>query len=165
MGGTKMKKLLILITLLFTVNSSADEFSDFKKQQNLGYKEYKKTVDEEFKEYQQAYNQAFKEFSQELGKKWPAKNGKADISTQKKFVQYGKDLNSKKVINYEKKNITLEVIARNHQEAKKKIEKMFDNLLKEDVKTAYKKDLLENKITKKLQKKTRTNYLKPKINC
>jgi len=153
MGGAKMKKLLILITLLFSLNLSADEFSDFKKQQEKGYKEYKQTIDEEFKAYQNAHDEAYKEFSTELGKKWPTKHGKADISTQKKFVQYGKDLNSKKVINYEKKNISLEVIARSQQEAKKKMEKMFNELFKEDVKTAYKKDLLEKKISKKLKKK------------
>lgn len=153
MGGTKMKKLLILIPLLFSLSLSADEFSDFKKQQEKGYKEYKQTIDEEFKAYQNAHDEAYKEFSTELGKKWPTKYGKADISTQKKFVQYGKDLNSKKVINYEKKNISLEVIARSQQEAKKKMEKMFNDLFKEDVKTAYKKDLLEKKISKKLKKK------------
>jgi len=153
MGGAKMKKLLILITLLFSLNLTADEFSDFKKQQEKGYKEYKQTIDEEFKAYQNAHDEAYKEFSTELGKKWPTKHGKADISTQKKFVQYGKDLNSKKVINYEKKNISLEVIARSQQEAKKKMEKMFNELFKEDVKTAYKKDLLEKKISKKLKKK------------
>jgi len=153
MGGAKMKKLLILITLLFSLNLSADEFSDFKKQQEKGYKEYKQTIEEEFKAYQNAHDEAYKEFSTELGKKWPTKYGKADISTQKKFVQYGKNLNSKKVINYEKKNISLEVIARSQQEAKKKMEKMFNDLFKEDVKTAYKKDLLEKKISKKLKKK------------
>ena len=148
-----MKKLLILITLLFSINVGADEFSEFKKKQEAGYNKYKQTIQEEFKAYQKAHDEAFKEFSKELGKKWPTKHGKADISTRKKFVQYGKDLNSKKVINYEKKNITLEVIAKNQQEAKKKIEAMFNNLLNEDVKTAYKKDLLEKRIAKKLKKK------------
>jgi len=153
MGGTKMKNILILITLLFTINISADEFSDFKKEQESGYKQYKQTIEEEFHTYQKAHKEAFKEFSQELGKKWPTKKGKADLSTKNKYVEYGKDLNSKKVIDYAKKNITLEVIAKNQIEAKKKLEKMFDNLLNEDVKTAYKKDLLEKKIEKKLNKK------------
>ena len=153
MGGTKMKKLLILIPILFSLNLNADEFSDFKKQQETGYTKYKQTINEEFKAYQKAHDEAYKEFSKELGKKWPAKNGKADISTKKKFVQYGKDLNSKKVINYEKKNISLEVIAKNQQEAKKRLVKMLNELLKEDIKAAYKKDLLEKLIIKKLKKK------------
>ena len=148
-----MKNLLILISLVFTVNVLADDFADFKKSQETGYKEYKKTIEEEYQAYQKAHNEAYKEFSKELGKKWPSKNGKAEISTNKKFVQYGKDLNSKKVINYKKNNITLEVIAKNQQEARKKLEKMFNNLVKEDVKTAYKKDLLEKRIAKKLKSK------------
>lgn len=148
-----MKNLLILISLVFAVNVIADDFADFKKSQETGYKEYKKTIEEEYQAYQKAHNEAYKEFSKELGKKWPSKNGKAEISTNKKFVQYGKDLNSKKVINYKKNNITLEVIAKNQQEARKKLEKMFNNLVKEDVKTAYKKDLLEKRIAKKLKSK------------
>ena len=150
MGSTKMKRSIIFITLLFTIHTNADEFSDFKKKQETNYKEYKQTIDNEFKDYQKAYNEAFNEFSTELAKKWPTKNGKADISTKKKFIQYTEDLNSKKVIDYEKQNITLEVIAKSHPEAKKKIEKMFNALLTEDVKSAHKKDLLENTLHKKL---------------
>ncbi|MGK0255429.1 MAG: membrane-bound lytic murein transglycosylase C, partial [Arcobacteraceae bacterium] len=103
-----------------------------------------------------AHDEAFKEFSKELGKKWPTKNEKADISTKVKFVEYGQDLNSKKVINYEKQNISLEVIAKNKQEAKQKIEKLFNELLNEDLETAYKKDVLEKKIAQKLNKKQKT---------
>ena len=144
MGGSKMKILIILIALLFSSNIFADEFSEFKKQAEIGYKDYKQTVSKEFEAYHKAYNEAFKEFSKELNKKWPTKNEKADISTKVKFVEYDYDLNSKKVINYEKQNISLEVIAKNQEEAKQKIEKMFNELLNEDVGAAYKKDLLEN---------------------
>ena len=147
-----MKKLVVAIGLIFCINISADEFSDFKKQQEAGYKQYKKTINEEFKAYKKAYQSSYKEFSKELGKKWPSKNGKAQLSTKSKFIQYGKDLNSKKTIDYKKKNITLEVIASNQQEARKKLEKMFNEIIKEDVKTAVKKDILEKKIAKKLKK-------------
>jgi len=148
-----MKKILIITGLLFSINLFANEFTEFQKQQEVGYKQYKQTIEKEFKEYQKAHNEAYKEFSKSLGKKWPQTDGKAEISTKKKFVQYSKDLNTKKVIDYEKKNISLEVIAKNQQEARKKIEKMFNNLLKEDINGAYKKDLLEKRIAKKLQKK------------
>ena len=33
MGGTKMKKLLFIVGLLFVTNSMSDGFADFKKQQ------------------------------------------------------------------------------------------------------------------------------------
>jgi membrane-bound lytic murein transglycosylase C len=163
MGGTKMKKLLIVIALIFSINGNADEFVDYKKQQEAGYKTYKKTIQEEFKVYQQAHKEALLEFTNELRKKWPTKNGKPEISTRDKFVEYDKNLDSKKIINYKKQIISLEVIAKNQQEAKKKIEKMFNDLLNEDVKTAYKKDLLENKIAKKLKKKLILNKSNQKL--
>jgi len=163
MGSTKMKNLLILITLIFTININADEYSDFKKKQESEYKEYKQTIEEEFNAYQKAYNDSFKEFSNELAKKWPIKNGNAELSTKKKYVQYGKDLNNKNVIDYEKKKISLEVIAKNHQEAKKKIEQLFNKLLNEDVKSAYKKDLLETKIANKLQKPRKSSKSNKKL--
>lgn len=150
MGSTTMKKSLILITLLSTFLLSEDSFEEFKNQQNSNYTQYQNRHQEEFKQYQKAHDEAFKEFSKELGKKWPQQNDKAELTTKTKFVEYSKDLNSKKTVDYEKKNISLEVIAKTEKEAKVKMGKMFDSLLKEDVKTAYKKDILENKIATKL---------------
>lgn len=153
MGSSKIKLLFKFLILLFVVNSSANEFQKFKKEQQKEFKEFKQTIDTEFENYQIAHKEALSEFNKELNRKWPTKNGKAEISTKQKFVQYDKNLNTKKVINYKKQTISLEVIAKNQQEAKLKIEKLFNTLLIEDVKTAYKKDILENKIAKKLKKK------------
>ncbi|MGB5866280.1 MAG: transglycosylase SLT domain-containing protein [Arcobacteraceae bacterium] len=147
-----MKKLLLLLALFSTSIILADEFADFKKQEEANYSKYQQTIEEEFNQYQTAHDEAFKEFSKQLGKKWPQKNQQADISTKKKFVEYSADLNSKKVIDYSKNNISLEVIAKTQVEAKKKIENMFNSLLKENVKDAYKNDILENNIAKKLKK-------------
>ena len=152
MGGTTMKKLLVIVGLLFVTNSIADEFSDFKKQQEAGYTLYKKTIEEQFLEYRKAHQEAFNEFSQEIEKKWPNYNGKAVLSTKNRYVEYAKNLNSKKIVDYAKQNISLAVIATTQEEAKKKLAVMFDDLLKETVKTAHKKDLLEKKIAVKLKK-------------
>ncbi len=147
-----MKKIFLILMVLFCVSISADEFEEFQKQQNAEYKKYQKNLQEEFRLYQVAYDKAFKEFSKTLSTKWPEEKGKPDISNKSKFVEYDKNLNSKKVVNFKKKNISLEVIAKTEKEAKEKMEKMFNDLLKEDVKTAYKRDLLEKKVAKKLKK-------------
>jgi len=151
MGGAKMKNLLILLTLSVTILVSSD-FEEFKQQQNLKYTNYQNSIQEEFSKYQKAHDEAFNEFSKDLKKKWPPINGKADISTKKRFVEYNRNLNTKKIIDYEKNNISLEVIASTQIEAKNKIKEMFTQLLTEDVKSAYKNDLLEEKISKKLNK-------------
>lgn len=145
-----MKKILIGCALLCSTTLFAQSFSDFQKQQEQSYNTYKKTIDEEFKAYQKAHDEAFKEFSKALGKKWPETNGQPEVTTKDKYVEYDKDLNSKKVVDYKNKNISLEVIASSAKEAKEKMISMFKNLLTEDVKGAAKKDILENKIAKKL---------------
>jgi len=153
MGSSKIKNILIASLLLFGISVSAGEFEEFQKQQNSSFTNYKDNLEKEFKAYKKAHDEAWKEFSKELGKKWPKENGKADISTKHKFVEYSKDLTQKKSVDYEKKVVNLEVIASSQKEAKKKIAKMFNNLLKEDVKTAFKNDILEKKIAKKVKKK------------
>jgi membrane-bound lytic murein transglycosylase C len=149
MGSSKIKSLLFT-ALLIGVNSYGLNFEEFQKQQQQGYTTYKQTIEDEFKKYKKAHHEAMKEFSSELAKKWPYKD--PDISTSHKWVEYSKDLNSKKSVDFKKKEINLEVIAKTKEEAKQKIKKMFDNLIKKDIKSAYKNDILEKKISKKLNK-------------
>jgi len=152
-----MKKKFLLSIFLLTLNSNADEFSEFQKQQQAQYLQFEKTTNKEFTTYKKAYEEAYKEFSKELAQKWPSINGKADISTTNKFVQYNKDLTTKQTVDYKTKNISIEVIATSTQEAKAKIKNAFNNIIKEDVENAYKKDFLEKKIFQKTS-------IQPKLN-
>jgi len=152
MGSSKIKKLILLLLVINTYCFGLS-YEEFQKQQNSSFAKYKDDIEKEFKAYKKAHDEAFKELSKELDKKWPKENGKADISTQHKFIEYNKDLTQKKSVDYEKKVINLEVIASSQEEAKRKINKMFDNLLDEDVKTAFKNDILEKKIAKRIKKK------------
>ena len=102
MGSSKIKNLLLLLLLLNTY-SFALTYEEYQKQQNSSFKQYKQTIEKEFKAYKKAHDEAWKEFSQELGKKWPKNNGKTDISSKHKFVEYNKDLTQKKSVDYEKK--------------------------------------------------------------
>jgi len=154
----KIKTLIFLILLSNITLYAKMTYKQYLKQQNQQYTQYKENLEKEFKAYKKAYSDAFKEFSKQLGKKWPKENNKPETTTKHKFVEYSKDLNSKKVVDFDKKEIKLEVIANTKQEAKKKIAKMFDNLMKEDIKTAYKNDILEKLATKKLKKQ----FEKPK---
>ncbi|MEA2019041.1 MAG: transglycosylase SLT domain-containing protein, partial [Campylobacterota bacterium] len=153
MGSSKIKILLAVTLFIIGLNLNAQTYEEFIKEQNSGFSTYKKTIEDEFKAYKKAHDEAFKEFSKELGKKWPKENGKTVVTSQHKFVEYSKNLNEKKSVDYDKKVVNLEVIAKSEKEAKKKIANMFDDLLKEDVKTAFKNDILEKKIAKKTKKK------------
>ncbi len=149
MGSSKIKSIFFA-TLLLTVNSFALDFEEFQKQQQTNYQIYKVSIDDQFKQYKKAHHEAMKEFSSELSKKWP--DAKPEVTTSHKWVEYSKDLNSKKSIDFEKKEMNFEVIASSEKEAKEKIAKMFDSVLTKNVKDAHKDDILEQKISKKLKK-------------
>jgi membrane-bound lytic murein transglycosylase C len=152
MGSFKLKILSAVTCIaIASVNLQALSFEDFQKEQNKEYQQYKDNLEKEFKAYKQAYEESFKEFSTELGKKWPQTT--PDITTKHKWVEYSEDLNSKKAIDYEKKELSFEVIAKNEEEAKKKIAAMFDDTFSKDVSQASNDDILKKKIYKKLKKK------------
>lgn len=152
MGSIKLKILNIslLVALGLSSNATANEYEEYLKQQQAGYNQYKASIEEQFNAYTAAYDEAFKEFAKSLGEKWP--DVEPDVTTKTKWVEYGKDLNTKKSIDYEKEQMSFEVIAANEEEAKKKIEELFNATMKKDVEQAKKDDILEKKCKKKSKK-------------
>lgn len=131
------------------VNIYASDYEEYLKQQNAEYYEFKQAFQKEFDLYKKAYTQGLKEYENEILTLWP----QSEISTAHKWVQYDKSYTSKKSVDFDKQTINLEVIAQTEREARKKLLTTFDDLLKDDVKRAYKNDQLENKIIKKLNTK------------
>ena len=143
-------KVLILL-VLFWMNLSAISFKEYKNEQENQYSIYEKNINKEYEQYKQAYEEAFKTFQKDLKIYWPEKTPL--ISSKHKFIEYSKDLKKRKIVDYQKQNIILEVHAKTKKEAKNDFEKMLDNLLKEDVKKAFENDIVEYKVRKKLNKK------------
>lgn len=137
---------LVFIYILLCVNLYASDYEQYIKQQNKEYYDFKESFLKEFDLYKEAYIQGLKEYENEILNIWP----QSEISTAHKWVQYDKNYTSKKSVDFNKQTINLEVIAKNEEEARKKLLNTFDDLLKDDVKRAYKNDQLENKIIKKL---------------
>ena len=135
-------------------------YQEFLKENQTNFVKYQDDTAKEFQKYENAYKSSYKQFTNELNDIWPSKNGKQDITSKHKYVQYSTDLKKKRIVDYENQEIELEVVAKSQKEAKILMAKMFNDLLNEDVKTAYKNDRLENKIIKKLkikQKKIKNN--------
>ncbi|WP_419770848.1 MAG: transglycosylase SLT domain-containing protein [Candidatus Marinarcus sp.] len=144
------RKILLSLCLLYTLpHLNADTFEEYLKEQNQSYDSYKENSEKAFTAYQKAYEEGLNEYKNEIAKIWP----QPEVSTRYKWVQYNKDYDTKKSVDFENENIQLEVIANNEEEARKKILASFDDLLKEDVKKAYENDQLENKINDKLKRK------------
>ena len=143
--------LLVSSTLLFS--NTSNDYQEYLKSQTTEYNTYKKSIESEFKAHKKAYQKAFKDYSSNISKKWP----KVDTSSKKVWVEYGKNYDTKKKVDFKKKIITLEVIAKNKEEAKKKLKQLSKDLLKDNIKSAYKNDQLQQSINKIVKKKTKTN--------
>ena len=148
MNKVKLYIKVLFIFLLISTNIYAGEYEDYLKEYNQSYNKYKNDINKEFEAYKNAYDKAFDEYKDDISKRWPTN----EISTKHKWVEYTSNYNNKKIVNYEKEVISFEVIAKNEKEAQIKILEMFDKLNKYDVKKAYKNDILEKKIAKKLDK-------------
>ena len=138
----------ILISLLLTSQIFAISFEEYQKQQTQQFKTYQDNHNKEFEDYKNAFDEEFKKYKQNILKNW----NKPEVSTNHKWVQYNKDFNSKKVVDFKNKNINLEVIAKDEKEASQKLSVLLDEVLEDDIKSAYKNDILEKNIYKKLKK-------------
>lgn len=141
-----MKYIISLFFLLSFLHSNS--FEKYLNEENKEFKTFKNDIENEFEIYKEAYKSSLKEYRDSIGKKWPKK----EISSKHKWVEYSKDYNQKKSINYEKNEIDIEVIAKNDEEAKNKIKKAFIDIYDKDLNKALKDDILEKKISKKLKK-------------
>ncbi|NQY19935.1 MAG: transglycosylase SLT domain-containing protein [Campylobacteraceae bacterium] len=138
-------KILFLLIPFFLL---ADSFEDYKKQFEAEQNHYISQDQIDYKNYKKAFNSSYKEYVKEIKKLWPDK----ELSTKKKWVQYNEDYKIKKVVDFEKDSIKIDVIAKDKIQAIKIIKTSLKDLLQENVTTAVKKDQLENKILKKLGK-------------
>jgi membrane-bound lytic murein transglycosylase C len=141
-----VKYIISLFFLLSFLHSNS--FEKYLNEENKEFKTFKNDIENEFEIYKEAYKSSLKEYRDSIGKKWPKK----EISSKHKWVEYSKDYNQKKSINYEKNEIDIEVIAKNDEEAKNKIKKAFIDIYDKDLNKALKDDILEKKISKKLKK-------------
>ena len=142
-----MKKNLFFILFISAIFLHANNFQDYLKQQNQAFDTYKSTFEKEFEAYKTAYDKSLESYKKEILTIWPT----AEISTKHKFIQYNEDYSSKKSIDYEKENIEIEVVAKDEQDARNKIQMALNDLVEEDVKNAYEKDQLEHKINATLK--------------
>ncbi len=143
---TLTKKLFLLA--FFSTSLLSNEFQNYLKAHNDQFVKYQKDIDNDFAAYKKVYDEAFIEYKNEITTKWP----KPDISTNFRWVEYDRNYNTKKAVDYQKKMIDLEVIAKDRKEAESKLTKMFEDLTAYDVNKGFLNDILEQKIAKKLDK-------------
>lgn len=140
-----MKRNLFFILFASTL-LLANNFENFLDQQNQDFNSYKTNLNKEFSAYKKAYDKSLEIYKKEIQAYWP----KVEISSPHRFIQYDKNYLTKKSVDFQNETIQMEVIAQNEEEARDKLLSSWNDLMQEDVKSAYAKDQLESKINQEL---------------
>jgi len=137
---------LAVITLSFaglqipvSLQAQQSDFEKYMQQQQQGFNDfqdaqakYQAEVTKQYQEYVQQQQQAYADFKEAVEKKWDAFRG----NTQKEFVNYDKNLDSRGSIDFDKGEIEVEVIEDSdnpdaEKDARKKISDQVKQLVKE----------------------------------
>ena len=136
------KTLIILLTLyssLLAYNSSADaQIARMKAE----FETSKQRQLQEFGDYKTALNKEYANYKKELLEYWK----KPELSSKKKWISYSKDKKSRSKVNFEKNNYTVEVIAKDAREAKKRLQERISYIASKNTKEVIQSDPLQKKV-------------------
>ncbi|KIM11050.1 MAG: hypothetical protein KU37_08065 [Sulfuricurvum sp. PC08-66] len=139
---------LVALSLL-----AAESFEDYVKSQNQGVVEEKKAFDaakaqieKEFASYQAVIDEEFNNYKKSLGKFW----SEPTLSTNKTWVEYSADMKTRHIVDFENETITIEVNAKDANEAKLMMAKKLSDAVTADTQEAYARDTLSQNIDKRI---------------
>tara|TARA_B100001250_G_scaffold149806_1_gene128402 strand:- start:557 stop:1840 length:1284 start_codon:yes stop_codon:yes gene_type:complete len=96
------KIFFFFITILYSQQS----FEDYKNQQNQSFQKYKNSVTEKYKKFEEAEKEAFDKFKTDVELKWENFKG----SSNKIYVSYDNDLQSRASIDFDQGDLSIEII-------------------------------------------------------
>jgi membrane-bound lytic murein transglycosylase C len=174
MKNLKLIALLILPIFLFgeeSFNDFQNEFQDFAKQeqaefdkyseqQQREFEQFKAELQKEYEQYKRILDQEFKQYQKELSQYWE----EPKTSSKHVWVEYSKDKKRRKIVDYEKGIVTIEIVST------KTVEEVEKQLLAESVKTiietpkkALAKDVVTTRVEKKFTKITKKKVVKTTV--
>jgi membrane-bound lytic murein transglycosylase C len=137
--------------------SESDEFQKFLNNEYSEFSSYKKQLESEFREYKRVYQEEFNKYVSNISKEW----NELDISSKKRWVEYSDDYKVKKIVDFEKKEVTIEIIVDKKKHLKEKVKKELKDLLTEDTSTAWKRNPVAQNVEKRLNKKVKHKLKAP----
>ena len=152
----KMKAVLFFSLILFILSPSfaQDGFKEFLKEELRGFREekegfnrYLQEVNREFEEYRRITYREFRRFKGEVLKHWDS----YEAPTKKKLVQYSEDFKVKRVFDFEKGELRVELKG-NKSRLRKRLRKELKKFLSEDKRTAFYSDPVLRRIERKVKK-------------
>ncbi|MEF3254546.1 MAG: transglycosylase SLT domain-containing protein [Deferribacterales bacterium] len=135
---------LIFLVFFFETNdiigeNYLDELKEFEK--------YKSRVDLEFRRYKTIIEEEYSRFKKEIYQEW----GDYLTSDQKRWVEYSKDLKVRKVIDFEKNEMLIQIKSKDKNKDKEIFKNVITDTLREDFNTAFIRDKVAQSIESKVR--------------
>ncbi len=147
-----MKRLILSLCLLLGLSFAQESFEDFLREELGGYKQeqrdfeaYLREVNREFEEYKRIVQEEFERYKREVLRYWGTYEG----TTRKKWVQYDENFKVKKVFDFEKGVLRVEVIGKANRS---RIKGILEDFVSQDKRTAFRRDKLLSRIDKRVKR-------------
>jgi len=162
-----------LFSFIFSQNAgkySPDDFANYQKQQMEAFQNYKQSVTAQYADYERREKEAFEQYKRDIEAKWE----EFKSPEPKTLVEYSEDLNTRQSIDFEKGEVTIEVIVEEEPTSdqppkteEQQEEKIKETLTKELVglikkKADDNKPILKNQLETKDGKEVTENNAKEK---
>lgn len=132
-----MKKFIFFLAALICVTSYADDFDSYRQQNNNGlnaskndWNTYKSSIQADFDTYKNIMNKEFGKYKSDIAKSWKS----ILVSQPHVWVEYINNYKIRKIVDFEKKTITIEVIG---DKGKPDFTPIIKDILNEDTATAF----------------------------
>lgn len=146
-----MKKLLILLFVLSAFAAHADDFDDYKKAQTGGFESgkeewssYRSDTLKSFETYKDIMDKEFAKYKSDISKVWDD----VVVSDNYKWVEYLNNYKIRKIVDYDKKIITVEVVS---DKTRPDFSSVLKDLINEDTATAFRRDPVTANTEQKLK--------------
>lgn len=138
--------VLLILALFFMC--SFNLYADDYRSEMEGFEKYKSEINEEFRQYLNIVNTEFSNFKKEVYREW----GDYLMSDNKRWVEYSSDMKIRKVVDFEKNQITIQIKSSDKKKDENELKKTLNETLTEDYRTAFSRNKLAQNIEKSAEK-------------
>lgn len=144
-----------LLILCFSGLSPANDvdFGNFSEEESYGqsymdeFTQYKNQVNQEFKLYKRIFEEEYNRYKKDIMHYW--KDG--ETSGKKRWLEYSDDYRTRKIVDYEKGMITIQMVRKKKdKQTDKEISLILKDLVTETNKKAFIRDQLSQRVEKRL---------------
>lgn len=118
-------KVAITAAVSFCLVSAETEFEKWQREQNEQFQQYQKQQKDEFQKWEEQRKKELQDFQNGILKNW----GDYTEPTKEKWVEYSKEGDAKSVVDFEKGQVTVEVIVDEGDNAQDKLSKAVEKVL------------------------------------